>query len=419
MAEFNGGNVVFVPMPTAPEMVLWPAPGPRGEVGLTGPRGVKGDKGDQGIQGIQGPKGDKGDTGDTGPKGDKGDTGDQGPQGERGPQGIQGEQGLRGLQGDKGDPGPKGDKGDRGDDGDVSQATLDAAVASLVDNAPPALNTLGKLATELQNNGSGGSTDASLLIGALTSLVDVSGAAVKQYDVMTGEPIEGADPLPLGIGVAIGRYAAIALDDKADLVDGKVPESQLPEIGGAVDPATETEYGTVKLAGNLAGSADAPVVTTTFVVPGEEVPDTVPLNDFASAMYWLLASLQGTVGETYYRLDTKADLSHTHDGADITGALTDQVNVDGASATGFVSPDSGPIVQSLGQWIMTLSEQLLFLMVGFDAKADTDHTHTPASLGAVARSGTAATIWSGTQAQYDALAEATKNASGFIAVITD
>lgn len=50
--------------------------------------------------------------------------------------------------------------------------------------------------------------------------------------------------------------------------------------------------------------------------------------------------------------------------------------------------------------------------------APTQHTHTPASLGAVAAAGSAATLWCGTQAQYDALASATKNAAGFIAVIT-
>lgn len=37
---------------------------------------------------------------------------------------------------------------------------------------------------------------------------------------------------------------------------------------------------------------------------------------------------------------------------------------------------------------------------------------------AVTRSGSAVTLWSGTQAQYNALPAATKNAAGFVAVIT-
>lgn len=57
------------------------------------------------------------------------------------------------------------------------------------------------------------------------------------------------------------------------------------------------------------------------------------------------------------------------------------------------------------------------LQSGLDGKAGVNHSHTAAAVGAVARSGTAVTLWSGTQAQYDALATATKNAAGFIAII--
>ena len=191
--------------------------GPAYGLSFTVPRGDKGETGDTGP---------KGDTGDIGPKGDKGDTGERGLQGEQGLQGIQGEQGPRGLQGDKGDKGDTGPKGDRGDDGEVSQAMLDAAVASLVDGAPEALdtltelatalgndpnfattvsteigkralidgapaayNTLGKLVTALQNHELGGSTDASLLTGALTDQVDVSAAEVEFLDPVDGQPL--------------------------------------------------------------------------------------------------------------------------------------------------------------------------------------------------------------------------------------
>ena len=144
--------------------------------------------------------------------------------------------------------GDKGDKGDRGDDGEVSQAALDAAVASLVDNAPEALdtlseladalgndpnfattvsteigkralidgapaayNTLGKLVTALQNHELGGSTDASLLTGALTSQVDISEATV----VVNGDTAllyEGLELMIETLDVIAGY-----LDDKASV----------------------------------------------------------------------------------------------------------------------------------------------------------------------------------------------------------
>ena len=108
---------------------------------------------------------------------------------------------------------PQGPKGDKGE---ISQAQLDAAVASLVDGAPEALDTLtelaaalgndpnfattvsaaigerakidgapaqydtlGKLVAALQNHELGGSTDASLLEGSLSGAVDVSAAMVN------------------------------------------------------------------------------------------------------------------------------------------------------------------------------------------------------------------------------------------------
>src|SRR5699024_10063433 len=136
-----------------------------------------------------------------------------------------------GPKGDKGDPGPKGD---RGDDGEVSQAMLDAAVASLVDNAPEALdtlqeladalgndpnfattvsteigkralidgapaayNTLGKLVTALQNHELGGSTDASLLTGALTNQVDATHSII----VVDMSSVGGPSDLQMNLGM--------------------------------------------------------------------------------------------------------------------------------------------------------------------------------------------------------------------------
>ena len=132
--------------------------GPKGDLGEQGPQGLKGDKGDpftyadftpeqlaslKGEKGDKGDQGPKGDTGDTGPKGDIGPQGPKGEQGEQGPQGIQGEvgpkgdtgpQGLQGIQGEQGPQGeqgiqgPKGDTGERGPQGPAGQDGLTTQV---------------------------------------------------------------------------------------------------------------------------------------------------------------------------------------------------------------------------------------------------------------------------------------------------
>ena len=131
---------------------------------------------------------------------------------------------------------PQGEKGDAGPPGEVSQAALDAAVASLVDNAPEALdtlseladalgndpnfattvstqigqralidgapaayNTLGKLVAALQAGELGGSTDASLLTGTLTDQVEVSDAVIQYY------PEGQSEAVPTGLADAVNN----------------------------------------------------------------------------------------------------------------------------------------------------------------------------------------------------------------------
>ena len=77
-------------------------------------KGERGDQGIQGVQGIQGIPGPKGDRGEQGIQGVKGETGAPGAKGD---QGIQGIQGIQGLKGETGETGPKGDKGEPGETG--------------------------------------------------------------------------------------------------------------------------------------------------------------------------------------------------------------------------------------------------------------------------------------------------------------
>ena len=77
---------------------------------------------------------------------------------------------------------PKGEKGDKGDEGEISQAQLDAAVASLVDNAPEALNTLSELATALGDDPNFATT-VSTQIGERAKTSDVNAALAGKADV--------------------------------------------------------------------------------------------------------------------------------------------------------------------------------------------------------------------------------------------
>lgn len=90
--------------------------------------------------------------GPEGPQGDPGPAGETGPQGEQGPAGPQGEQGPIGPQGPAGDPGgPPGPQGPQGPPGEVTQAALDAAIATTAKNPasfPPFTGTFSDPVTQ-------------------------------------------------------------------------------------------------------------------------------------------------------------------------------------------------------------------------------------------------------------------------------
>ena len=247
--------------------------------------------------------------------------GDKGEQGERGPQGEQGLQGIQGEQGPKGDTGPKGDKGDRGDDGEVSQAMLDAAVASLVDGAPEALdtlteladalgndpnfattvsteigkralidgapaayNTLGKLVTALQNHELGGSTDASLLTGALADQVDV-GAAMAEADLnFPGGP--GAMSNTVAGWVAtlyyMGHIAMEGLESKSD-VGHTHPVSDVDGLQAALDGKAATGHTHAEFARVAAAPATWRWNGTTLPTSAAQVHAQARAGDFIVA----------------------------------------------------------------------------------------------------------------------------------------
>lgn len=106
---------------------------------------------------------------------------------------------------------PRGDKGDKGDDGEVSQAALDAAVASLVDNAPEALNTLDELAGALGNDPNFATT-VSTEIGLRAKTADVSTALAGKADsgAETTATWAGVSGKPATFPPTIGTTASTA-----------------------------------------------------------------------------------------------------------------------------------------------------------------------------------------------------------------
>lgn len=187
---------------------------------------------------------------------------------------------------------------------------------ALIDGAPAAYNTLGKLVTALQNHELGGSTDASLLSGALTDQVDATDATV-------------------------------------DL---------------------------------------------TLQAPDEVLDVVMPLSEFLEEMYGAFISTISSLDYLSVALYGKSDVGHTHAIGDVSGL---QAALDGKAASSHTHAISN----------------VTGLQSALDGKAASSHTHTPGSLGAVAASGAAATLWAGSQSAYDALPAATRNAIGFVAVI--
>ena len=85
--------------------------------GAVGPQGAQGETGPQGVQGIQGEIGPQGEQGEAGPQGTQGIQGETGPQGTQGVQGEAGPQGVQGIQGETGPQGTQGVQGEAGPQG--------------------------------------------------------------------------------------------------------------------------------------------------------------------------------------------------------------------------------------------------------------------------------------------------------------
>lgn len=105
--------------------------------------------------------------------------------------------------------------------------------------------------------------------------------------------------------------------------------------------------------------------------------------------------------------------------ASLTGALTSAVEAGPSTVIADLNFPGGPGVttDTLAAWIASIYGMSYFAGNSLGSKADVTHTHTPDEVGAVANAGGASDLWVGTEAQYNALSNSTKNAVGFIAHI--
>lgn len=116
-------------------------------------------------------------------------------------------------------------------------------------------------------------------------------------------------------------------------------------------------------------------------------------------------TLAGKVNTTDPRLsDARTPTAHTHPAAQISDA----------TATGravLTAADPAAARAAIGAGTSSLA-------LGTTASTALAGSTTAAQIGGAAAARAGATLWFGTQAEYDALATATKNAAGFVAVIS-
>ena len=280
---------------------------------LTGAKGDKGDTGATGaagVNGLDGAKGEKGDKGDAGEKGDKGETGAagvngldgaKGDTGEKGDKGDTGATGVNGLDGAKGEKGDKGDTGVAGRDGSLLAdadaftkgkiqlagdlgGTADAPTvpALAVQGAAIALNTAKVGFTDslvaispavLANSAKVGITTQQAIdiltnnakVGYTDSLVAISPAVIANTaKVGYTDSLVAASPAVIAkqdvANLSKNVQADVADDDKYPSVKAIVTYVNALQAAGGVPPANTTTLGTIKLAGDLAGTADEPTI---------------------------------------------------------------------------------------------------------------------------------------------------------------
>ena len=131
-------------------------------------------------------------------------------------------------------------------------------------------------------------------------------------------------------------------------------------VGEALDATTDAS----RLEGALTGQVDASGAMVTYTSP--ERPGQTVTNPIVFALEYA----NGWYGAAQWLDSAKADVDHTHDGADITGALTDQANVGEAL---FAPP--GDAMED-----MTVLQFVQAMLSEFGKYALTNHKHPVADI---------------------------------------
>lgn len=163
---------------------------------------------------LQGPEGPQGPAGEQGIQGPKGDTGAQGPQGEQGVQGVQGPQGATGPEG------PQGPAGVKGTDGKSAyQTAVEAGYAGTETAFNEALKDVpGHIASKENPHG----VTAAQIGARPDTWMPTASQVGARPDTWTPSASD-VGAIPAGEKGAVSGVASLG-------TDGKVPESQLPEI---------------------------------------------------------------------------------------------------------------------------------------------------------------------------------------------
>lgn len=258
----------------APQSVSVRGPqGPQGVQGLQGVQGVPGVQGVQGVQGIQGPPGDKGEDGSsftakgmyatldalkaahpTGSDGDAYIVGSentnvvyiwdvdavgwvnvgpiQGPQGPQGPQGIQGVQGVQGVPGVSGQDGKSAYQTAVEGGYSGTETAFNAALVELPNHIADKKNPHGVTAAQA---GAIPASEKGAASGVATLGADALLAAAQRPKAGGLYRDDGKTTLEQSL-----TDISTTLQKKADLVEGKVPTSQIPELPHSHDGADIT-----------------------------------------------------------------------------------------------------------------------------------------------------------------------------------
>lgn len=449
------------PGPQGPQGIQG-ATGPQGPIGETGPQGAQGIQGEQGPQGIQGIQGETGPQGPAGTDGADGDSayavavangfvgteaqwlasligpqGPQGIQGEQGPQGIQGIQGPQGLPGEQGETGPAGATGPEGPQGPEGDSAHAVAVANGFVGTEA--EWLASLEGPQGPEGPAGTTDYNELTNVPSTftpsahshaIADVTGLQTA-LDGKASSTHSHAQSDVTGLSTTLAA--------KADLVGGKVPQSQIPSaaltdylgevasqaamlalVGARGDWCTRTDLGTdwqliaddasllaswrehtypASPVQSVAGRTGAVTLTTSDLTDMTSVGVSLATASDASAARTAISAAASThshaisdVTNLQTTLDGKAASTHSHAISDVTNL---QTSLDGKEAT-VAAGTTGQYYRGDKTW-QTLDKAA----VGLSNVDNTSDANKPVSTATqTALNGKEASITAGTTSQY-------------------